>query len=84
MKRITKEDYDKLELNEKAKLLWDKGDFISHIEYYNQKICLYTFENFFVEVYYSDDENKIENIKTTTDEKRIKLYLKNINLREFI
>ncbi len=78
------EDYDKKELNEKAKLLWEKGDFISHIEYYNRRICLYIFEGTYVEVYYSIEENMIENIQTTNDEKRVQLYLMNIDLAEFI
>lgn len=84
MKRITREDYDKLEFNERAKLLWDKGDFVAHIEYYNRKICLYILEGFYVEVYYEVEENRIENIKTTSDKKRIALYLSKIDLVEIL
>lgn len=81
---MKKGEFDNLELNKRATLLWEKGEFISHIEYGNRRICLYILEGNYVEVYYSIEENMIENIQITNNEKRIQNYLMNIDLQEYI
>ena len=60
----------KLNLNERAELLWSKAAFMTSALYYNQRINLYYWNGTFIEVWYNPTTNKI--VKITP--------VKNINL----
>lgn len=48
-------------------------------EYYNYSINLYSLYDFFVEVCYSPQENKIEKIEVLESEKTLDLYIDKMN-----
>jgi hypothetical protein len=60
---MTAENYYSLTLEERGSILWDVGVFLDSIDYYNQRVCIYCLFNFFVEVYYSLEDNKIESLQ---------------------
>ena len=66
--------FEELSLDEKANNLWSNGHFISARTYYNQKILLYSLKNFYVEVWYSPNENVIANISPLDNMKTFSLY----------
>ncbi len=48
-------------------------------EYYNHRINLYSLNDFFIEVWYSPGENKIEKIEMLESEKTLDLYIDKMN-----
>jgi len=57
---IHKTKIQKLSLNAKGEWVFQEGKYIGMREYYNHSINLYSLYDFFVEVWYSPTENKIE------------------------
>jgi hypothetical protein len=55
--------FDELDINGRADLLWEKGELITIIDYYNQKVELYLIESFYAELYYDPSLNKIVSIE---------------------
>ena len=66
--------FEELSLAEKANSLWSNGHFITSRTYYNQKILLYSLKNFYVEVWYSPNENVIAKIALLDNMKTFSLY----------
>lgn len=66
--------FDKLTLDEKAEMLWNKGKHLATGEYYNQKINLYTIEGKLYEVWCDVVGNKITDIKEMKDGRIFKKY----------
>lgn len=59
--------FEQLSLMDKAQLVWDQGHYITSIEYYQQKINLYSLGAAFIEVIYSPNINEIEAITEATE-----------------
>lgn len=76
---ISKTKFQKLSLNAKGEWVFQEGQYIGMREYYNYSINLYTLYDFFVEVWYSPDENKIEKIEVLESEKTLDLYIDKMN-----
>ncbi len=72
-------DFDDLTIDQRANYIWTHGTFIDSRTYYNQRINLYGVNGQYFEVWYNPTDNKIEDVKWLTDEKRIELYLAKIN-----
>lgn len=62
-------EFDLLDINKKANILFSEGEYCGVRAYYNYKINLYSLSDFFVEVYYSPDNNEIEKIEIVKDDK---------------
>jgi len=76
---ISKTKFKKLSINAKGELVFQEGKYIGMREYYNYSINLYSLYNFFVEVWYSPGENKIEKIEVLESEKTLDLYIDKMN-----
>lgn len=63
---------------EVGKLLVD-GKYIGVRQYYNYHINLYLLDDVFYEVWYFRDANKIAKIEPLDDEKKLNLYIQNMN-----
>ena len=69
-----------MSIDEKAQLLWDSGEFLLSNKTNNAATNLYSFSDFFVEVIYSNELNKIIDIKTFKNNTRLEPYLDLINV----
>lgn len=68
------EDYNLLPLNEKADLLWNKGDFIDGLELNDYDVSLYDLDDQLIELFYSIDNNRVVKVCFLQDPDRLKLY----------
>ena len=73
-------EYNLMSIDEKAQLLWDSGEFLLSNKTNNAATNLYSFSDFFVEVIYSNELNKIIDIKTFKNNTRLEPYLDLINV----
>jgi len=71
---ISKDDFNKLSLDDKGTLVFSEGKFLATRFYYNQTLCLYDLGNFFVEVFYNSNINIIANIQIMKD-KTLDIYI---------
>jgi len=80
-----KEIFRKLNVQQRIKALYLDGRFIADIRYYQYKINLYLFENFYVEVFYHPAEDRIEKVEILdVKSSRINFYIDQIKLPDFI
>ncbi len=78
---ITPENFLELTLDEKIKVLYTEGLFVTSIRYYGYKINLYLLDQFYVEVFYNHKLDKIEKIDLMDPHhSRIKFYTDQIQL----
>lgn len=81
---MTPEKFNSLITDAKANYLWDNGVFIDERICYNKFIIkVYCLLDFYVEVYYSMSDNKIEDIYALETEEDWEGFLKNIDLKEY-
>ena len=73
-----------MSIDEKAQLLWDSGEFLLSNKTTNAATNLYSFSDFFVEVIYSNELNKIIDIKTFKKDTRLEPYLDLINVSKLL
>ena len=76
---ITKHKFRNLDIDRKGEYVFQEGEYIGLREYYNHKINLYSLFDFFVEVWYFPEENKIEKIEVMESEKNLDLYIDKMN-----
>ncbi len=72
---MTKEDFNTLSLAEQGLELINNGKHLTQIKQGNRLLNLYSFNDFFVEVYYSFLNDKIDKIEIVTDLSRIDYYI---------
>lgn len=60
---MTEAEFRELSIHDKGIWVFTDGKFISYREYYYQKIDLYLFYGFYVEVYIDSERKMIKNIK---------------------
>jgi hypothetical protein len=77
-------EYNLMTIDEKAQLLWDSGEFLLSNKTTNAATNLYSFSDFFVEVIYSNELNKIIDIKTFKNNTRLEPYLDLINVSKLL
>jgi hypothetical protein len=73
------DDFENLPIDLRAQIVWTRGKFVDHIIYYNQKVNLYSIDEFFIEIFYDGEKNEISRISLVTDQ-GITKYISNINL----
>jgi hypothetical protein len=77
-------DYIKLNLNDKANLLWDEGVFIDKYIDLDMITNLYYLHNFYVEVILSNSNGRITEITPFKKGERLEKYLRHVDLKELI
>jgi hypothetical protein len=70
---MSRAEFDKLTLFEKAELVFQKDSYVDSREYYNQSINLYLWGGLYVEVWYKPGENAISDI-TSASAQNLSLY----------
>lgn len=81
---INANKYNLLSIEDKAEILCHRGEFIEMIQSGNFDVSLYILEGHYVELFYSIAYNRIEEIWTLRDPKRLELYTSNIDISHFI
>lgn len=69
-----------MDLHKIASRIFNYGQFIESIEYYNRRVNLYSIDSDFYEVYYNQDSSEIEKINQVT-EHDLNKYVNRIKLR---
>ena len=77
-------EYNLMSIDEKAQLLWDSGEFLLSNKTTDAATNLYSFSDFFVEVIYSNELNKIIDINTFKNDTRLEPYLDLINVSKLL
>ncbi|MDH3649958.1 MAG: hypothetical protein OEQ53_09750 [Saprospiraceae bacterium] len=50
--------------DERAKMIWNQGVYLAMLPYQNGSVNLYGLDSFYVEVYYHESANRIEDIRS--------------------
>ena len=66
-------DFDELPTDRKAKIVFEKANYLDSISYYNNTVMLYELDNVLFEVFYNQKENEILEI-LLADKNRLHLY----------
>ena len=77
---MTLYEFNALSEDEKAAVLWSKGDFVTERKENNFNILLYQVQSFYVEVFYSGNENKISRLRSFSSTEQLEPYLNNIDI----
>ena len=80
--KITLYEFSRLPENEQYNIVFNTGTFIDHFVTDRQKLSLFAVEDFFVEVEYSSEQNKVIDIKTSKTGRELFKYSP-IKLNEF-
>lgn len=78
---ISFRDFNKLSLDKKVGLLYQRGTFIMSIRYYEYKVNLYLLGSIYLEVFVNHKQSNIEKIvQLDTNHSRMKFYSDQIKL----
>jgi hypothetical protein len=78
---ISRREFNKLSLEKKISMLYERGTFVMAIRYYTYKINLYLLGNFYLEVFVNHKQAAIEKIvPLDTRHSRMKFYSDQIKL----
>ena len=72
--RVGKTDFINLTKTEKVSYLFSSGQFLLTREYPGYTISLYFLEDFFVEIWYTSPENKIDKIEVVQNDEVLENY----------
>ena len=70
--------------SEKTAIVWNEGHFVGDRKENNFSIMLYQVRSFYVELYYSGQENKISKLRSFSSTEQLEPYLRNINISGLI
>ena len=75
------EEFASLDLGDKVKLLYEQGEFVMSIRYYDYKVNLFLLNNHYFEVFYHHKHDKIEKIHFLDQQStRMNFYVDQIRL----
>jgi hypothetical protein len=78
---LNKIEFEKIPFFEKVKKIYFEGEFVVSIRYYEYKINLYLYNDFYVEVFYDHKMDRIDKIEILSYQpSRIKFYADQIKL----
>lgn len=71
-----------IDLDTRAKFLFNYGDYVSSIDYYGQKVDLYVIGAFYVEAFYNAETRELEQIEILdSKERRLQLYSVGVDIK---
>ena len=78
---LSEVEFEKISFFEKIKKVYFEGEFVVSIRYYEYKINLFLYNNFYVEVFYNHKMDRIDKIEVLSYQpSRIKFYADQIKL----
>jgi hypothetical protein len=66
--------YNSLPLQHRADIIWSRGTYIQAVESPDYDVVLYKIDGYYVEVYYSIDNNDLHDIRMLHNESRLNAY----------
>lgn len=82
MKDISLYEFNSLDEHEKGAVLWEYGEFLMQRFDLDIGYSLYQLNNFYVEVEYNGDQNKISKFTSFSTNTKLEPYLENIDISE--
>lgn len=76
---MTRKDFSRLSLNEKARIILRESYYLSTIEYNSFKVNLYSLSDFFIEVKLMSITSDVESIRVITSED-VEKFVKHVEL----
>ncbi len=76
---MTRKDFSRLSLNEKARIILKESYYLSTIEYNSFKVNLYSLSDFFIEVKLMSITSDVESIRVITGED-VEKFVKHVEL----
>ena len=81
---MTLYQFNVLTENEKTAIVWNEGDVVGDRKENNFSILLYQVQSFYVEVFYSGNENKISKLRSFSSIEQLESYLGKIDISGLI
>ena len=81
---MTLYQYKALDQTDQACVLWNKGVFLGERSNTEYTIALYPVEGFYVEVFYHQEKNSIERLRSFRSVYQLRPYLEKISVQELI
>ncbi|MCW3107656.1 MAG: hypothetical protein JWQ09_2162 [Segetibacter sp.] len=81
---MTLYEFNFLEEAEKTAVLWADGVFISHRQEQENGVLLYQVYSFYVELYYRQDINEIQRLRSFSNTGPLEPYLHNIDISSLL
>ena len=82
MTDITLYEFNSLDEHEKGAAIWEYGEFLAQRFESDTGFSLYQLINFYVEIEYNGDQNKITRFTSFCTNTRLESYLENIDISE--
>ncbi len=79
---MTLYQFNVLTENEKTAIVWNEGHFVGDRKENNFSILLYQVQSFYVEVFYSGNENKISRLRSFNSMEQLEPYMRKIDISE--
>ncbi|NJN42467.1 MAG: hypothetical protein HC811_09850 [Flammeovirgaceae bacterium] len=74
-------EFQSMDLDERVKVLYEQGSFVTSIRYYAHKVNLYLLNNYYVEVFYNPKIDRIEKVTLLdSNHSRMNFYYDQIKL----
>ena len=80
MNKIGLYEFNVLTEDQKAQMVWDFGTFITNKADGKKAVTLYSLSNFYVEIWYNQTENQINNIRSFSSIKQLSPYLDDMDV----
>ena len=77
---MTANRFNELDIDQKAEYCWKNAKFINSIIYYNHRVLLYISDELYIEIFYSLESKKIEQIELNNNPDRLLLYAESVDL----
>ena len=83
-KQINITEFNELSLDEKAWYLWHGATFLNVYEKAVYRINLFHLNNYYIELWYHVEGNKVDNIRAFTSQDLLDPFLENIHIESLI
>ena len=77
---MTLYEYNGLDVEQRAEILWDKGVYLATRQEKEFRILLYQIDGFYVEVWYNTNKNAISRLKSFRSTNPLDPYLRDIEI----
>ena len=75
---ISKSQFSKLSLSEKGNIVFIEGKHLAYRSYYNHTVTLFLYNEYYIEVWYQPNDNKIDRIELLTNINMLNIYINNM------
>jgi hypothetical protein len=81
---MTLYQYKALQEKEQAEVLWECGVHLGERSYEDHKILLYQIEDFYVEVFYHQEQNRLVRLRSFRNVDQLRPYLERMDITQLL